>query len=118
MRTINVHTLILGAGPAGLAAGYTLAKAGLAPVILDREKVPGGLMRSVHRGEFVVDVGRKELYNRLSKVDDFWEGLLGTDYRPYPHRGGYLYEGRILEMSHTYRGFRRGMSWSMFLRVI
>ena len=118
MRTINVHTLILGAGPAGLAAGYTLAKAGLAPVILDREKVPGGLMRSVHRGEFVVDVGRKELYNRLSKVDDFWERLLGTDYRPYPHRGGYLYEGRILEMSRTYRGFRRGMSWSMFLRVI
>jgi protoporphyrinogen oxidase len=61
MHTRQVHTLILGAGPAGLAAGYTLAKAGLGPVVLDRDKVPGGLMRSIPRGDFVVDVGRKEL---------------------------------------------------------
>ena len=111
----NVHTLILGAGPAGLAAGYTLAKAGLKPLILDRDKVPGGLMRSIHRGDFAVDVGRKELYNRLAKVDDFWAGVIGSDYRQYPHRGGFLYAGHILEMSPSSRGFRRGMSWSMFL---
>ena len=35
--------------------------------MLERDKVPGGLMRCLHRGEFVVDVGRKELYNRLAK---------------------------------------------------
>ncbi len=115
MRTEPVHTLILGAGPAGLAAGYTLAKAGHKPVILDREKGPGGLMRSVHHGDFAVDVGRKELYNRLARVDEFWAGVIGPDFRQYPHRGGYLYEGRILEMSRTHRGFRRGMPWSMFL---
>jgi protoporphyrinogen oxidase len=118
MLTKEVHTLILGAGPAGLAAGYTLAQAGKNPVVLDREKVPGGLMRSIRRGDFVVDVGRKELYNRLAKVDDFWESVIGSDYRQYPHRGGYLYQGQILEMSRTDRGFRRGMSWPMFLRVL
>ena len=115
MRTEQVHTLIFGAGPSGLAAGYTLAKAGLKPVILDREKAPGGLMRSVHHGDFVVDVGRKELYNRLAKVDELWAGVIGSDHRPYPHRGGYLYQGHILEMSRTYQGFRRGMPWPMFL---
>jgi protoporphyrinogen oxidase len=114
MRIEKVHTLILGAGPAGLSAGYVLAKAGVKPLILDREKVPGGLMRSVHHGDFVVDVGRKELYNRLAKVDDFWTEVIGSDYRPYPHRGGFLYEGRILEMSRSYRGFLRGMPMSMF----
>jgi protoporphyrinogen oxidase len=118
MRTENVHTLILGAGPAGLACGYTLAKGGFKPVILDREKVPGGLMRSINHGDFVVDIGRKELYNRLAKVDDFWEGVIGSDYREYPHRGGYLYGGYILEMSRSYRSFRRGMPWGMFLGCI
>jgi len=116
MRTESVHTLILGAGPAGLAAGYTLAKTGLKPVVLDRDKVPGGLMRSIRHGDFVVDVGRKELYNRLARVDDFWRSLLGADYRPYPHRGAFLYQGHLLEMSPTYRGFRRGLPWPMFLR--
>jgi protoporphyrinogen oxidase len=115
MRIENVHTLILGAGPSGLAAGYILARAGLAPVLLEKDKVPGGLMRSIHRGEFVVDVGRKELYNRLERVDRFWNELLGSDYRTYPHRGGILYQGSIIDMSPAFEGFRRGMPWGMFL---
>ena len=90
MNTETVHTLILGAGPSGLAAGFTLAKAKLNPVLLEKDKEVGGLMRSIHRGEFVIDVGRKELYNRLARVDKFWNELLGKDYRSYPHRGGIL----------------------------
>lgn len=115
MRTENVHTLILGAGPAGLAAGYTLAKAGSAPVVLEKDKEPGGLMRSIKRGDYIVDVGRKELYNRLARVDQFWNELLGPDYRDYPHRGGILYQGSLIDMMPTFQGFRRGMPWGLFL---
>lgn len=115
MRTEKIHTLILGAGPSGLAAGYSLAKAGPKPVVLEKDKTPGGLMRCIHRGDFVVDVGRKELYNRLAKVDEFWNKLLGSDYRTYPHRGGILYDGHIIDMSPSFQGFRRGMPWGMFL---
>jgi protoporphyrinogen oxidase len=114
MRTEEVHTLILGGGPSGVAAGYTLAKAGLNPVLLEKDKVCGGLMRSIKRGDFIMDIGRKELYNRLAKVDALWSEVLGKDYRDYPHRGGILYEGQIIDMSPAFQGFRRGMSWSMF----
>lgn len=116
MTTEDVEALILGAGPAGLAAGYVLARAGRRTVTIDRDMEPGGLMRSIRHGDFVVDVGRKELYNRLAKVDDFWEKIVGSDYREYPHRGGYLYDGRILEMSRAPLGFRRGMTWGMFVQ--
>ncbi|MSU20363.1 MAG: FAD-dependent oxidoreductase [Pedosphaera sp.] len=115
MRTEQVHTLILGAGPSGLAAGYKLARAGFQTVVLEKDKVCGGLMRSLKHGEFIMDVGRKELYNRLAKVDSFWSEILGDDYRHYPHRGGILYDGHIIDMSPTYRGFRRGMPWSLLL---
>src|SRR5687768_966365 len=114
MAERHVHTVVLGAVPAGLAAAYTLAQKGLAPVVIDRDTQPGGLMRSIRRGGFSVDVGRKELYNRLERVDAFWGELLGNDYRPYPHRGGYLYEGRVLEMSPVYKGVMRGMPAWMF----
>jgi protoporphyrinogen oxidase len=115
MQTEGVHSLILGAGPSGLAAGYMLAKAGLKPVVLEKDKVPGGLMRSIRRGDFIMDVGRKELYNRIAKVDALWSEILGSDYRDYPHRGGILYKGRIIDMSPAFKGVRRGMPRSMFL---
>jgi protoporphyrinogen oxidase len=86
MKTESVHTLVLGAGPSGLAAGYTLAKAGLKPVVIERDKVPGGLMRSIKHGGFILDIGRKELYNRLARVDAFWSEILGDDYW-YQQRG-------------------------------
>ncbi len=73
------------------------------------------MFRSIHRGDFIVDIGRKELYNRIAKVDAFWSGLLGDDYREYTHRGGILFNGHILDMSPAFRGFRRGMPWSMLL---
>lgn len=74
-------------------------------------------MRSIKRGDFIMDVGRKELYNRIEKVDGFWSQLLGQDYRPYPHRGGVLYDGHIIDALPTYQGFRRGMPWGMFLQM-
>ena len=114
MKIEHVHTVVLGAGPAGLAAGYTLAKAGCRPVIVEKSKSSGGLMRSIKRGDFIVDIGRKELYNRLQKVDQFWSDLLGGEYRQYPHRGGILFDGHIIEISPSFRGFTRGMPWKMF----
>jgi protoporphyrinogen oxidase len=72
-------------------------------------------MRSIRHGDFVVDLGRKELYSRIGDVDTFWNGLLGCDYRSYDHRVGSLYRGRILEMSGAYRGPKRGMPLASFV---
>lgn len=115
MKIEQVHTLVLGAGPSGLAAAYSLAKAGAKPVVLERDKVCGGLMRSIKHGDFILDIGRKELYNRLAKVDAFWQEILGNDYRTYPHRGGILWNGNIIDMSAAYKGVLRGMPLSLFL---
>ena len=61
MQTERVHSLILGAGPSGLAAGYMLAKAGVKPVVLEKDKVPGGLMRSIKHGDFIMDRPKRTL---------------------------------------------------------
>jgi protoporphyrinogen oxidase len=115
MKNESVHTLILGAGPSGLTAGYLLAKAGKQPVVLERDRVSGGLMRSIRHGDFILDVGRKELYNRLARVDEFWSEILGDDYRVYQHRGGLLFDGHVVDMSPSYRGVRRGLPWTLVL---
>lgn len=95
MQTERFHSLILGAGPSGLAAGYMLAKAGLKPVGLEKDKVPGGLMLSIKYRDFIMDVGRKELCDRIARVDALWSDILRRVYRDYQHRGGIVYKGRI-----------------------
>ena len=45
----------------------------------------------------------------------FGASCSGTDYREYAHRGGILFEGHIIDMSPAFRGFRRGMPWSMLI---
>ncbi len=115
MQICQTHSLVIGAGPSGLAAAYRLAEAGLKPVIVEKSPYFGGLMRSIRHGSFIVDLGRKELYSRIPEVDALWNDLLGEDYRPYSHRVGSLYRGRILEMSSRFRGIRRGMPFPSFV---
>jgi len=105
----RIHSLIVGAGPSGLATAHKLSQAGIVPLIVERSASVGGLMRSVSRGDFIVDIGRKELYTRIPEVDRLWHDLLRGDYRAYDHRVGSLYQGRILELSSAYRGMARGL---------
>jgi hypothetical protein len=109
MGISEADVVVLGAGPAGLACAYELAKRGRKPLVVERGKQPGGLMRSIERHGFRVDVGRKELYSRLPDVHGLWTELLGDDYRPYPHRVGVLWRGHIIERSSAFRGVLRGM---------
>ena len=44
---VNPDALIIGAGPAGLAAAISLAKTGLKVNILERANVPGGMLRLI-----------------------------------------------------------------------
>lgn len=108
---------VLGAGPSGLTTAYCLGRAGARVVVLERAPHCGGLMRGVKRGDFVFDLGRKELYSRFPEVHALWTELLGADYREYPHRIGVLYGGRILEKGSRHCGRLRGLRVGQVARL-
>ncbi len=116
MTIRDVSTIILGTGPAGLTAGLELAERGEKPILIERGKSAGGLMRSMRRGDFIVDIGRKQMYSRIPEIHDLWSRLLGDDYRPYERRVGILYKGHILESDSHVRGATLGMPAGLLLQ--
>jgi protoporphyrinogen oxidase len=104
--------VVLGAGPAGLAAACRLAEEGRNPIIIERSPLAGGLMRGIQHDDFHVDFGRKEIYERFPEVTALWEDLLGDDFVSYPHRIGLLYQNRVLDYSPKFRGPGRGIPFS------
>jgi len=68
-------TLVLGAGPAGLAAAWEVAKAARSVVIVEREERAGGLCRSFELQGCVFDVGPHLFKARSAEVEALWDSL-------------------------------------------
>lgn len=70
---------ILGAGPAGLAAAYTLTSQGIPVVVVERDKRVGGLAKSIEYEGFILDFGPHRFFTKLSPVVKLWNQVLGKD---------------------------------------
>lgn len=69
--------LILGAGPAGMAAAFELRKAGKFFTVIERDETVGGLARTFQYGEFKTDTGPHRFFSQNQYLYDFIEDLLG-----------------------------------------
>ena len=72
-------TVVMGAGPGGLAAGYWLAKHGAPVTVLERAPVVGGLARTVERDDFKFDIGGHRWFSKVDEVNDFYTEVVGDE---------------------------------------
>ncbi|MBW4509773.1 MAG: FAD-dependent oxidoreductase [Scytonematopsis contorta HA4267-MV1] len=70
---------ILGAGPAGLAAAYTLRKQGKSVVVVERDNRVGGLAKSIEYQGFILDYGPHRFYTKIAPVLQLWDEVLGKE---------------------------------------
>lgn len=84
---------ILGAGPAGLAAAYTLMQQGQSVVVVEREDRVGGLAKSIEYQGFILDYGPHRFYTKLAPVLKLWDQVLGSEQVTVP-RLTRIYYGR------------------------
>ncbi len=73
------HTLILGAGPAGLASAYVLSKHSRVVTVIERETQVGGLAKSINFRGFILDYGPHRFFTKLSPVISLWDDILGDE---------------------------------------
>jgi protoporphyrinogen oxidase len=90
------RAVIIGAGPAGLTAGYFLCEAGWQVTILEADpEYVGGISRTVHYGGFRFDIGGHRFFSKSKEVEDFWSRILGNNLIDRPRISRIFYRGRF-----------------------
>ena len=89
------RVLIIGAGLTGCTLAHRLGREGARCLILEREAVPGGLIRSEHmegvlyepHGSHIFHTGDREVWEMVNEI---------TPFRPYRHRVDIVADGKVL----------------------
>ena len=77
--------IIIGAGPAGLTAGYELLKdknTQYEVTILEETNEIGGISRTVRYNGNRMDIGGHRFFSKDKEVMDFWENLMPLQGQP------------------------------------
>ncbi len=89
------RVLIVGAGLTGCTLAHQLGRAGVDTVLLEREPVPGGLIRSEHMGGVLYEPHGSHIFH--TEDEEVWRlANEMTPFRPYRHRVDIVADGQIL----------------------
>ncbi len=101
---ISVDVAIIGAGPAGLTAGYLLTKAGKSVAIIEKDATyVGGISRTVEHEGYRFDIGGHRFFSKSQQVVDLWNEILPDDFIQRPRMSRIYYEGKFY--SYPLRAF-------------
>ena len=101
---IDVDVAIIGAGPAGLTAGYLLTKAGKSVAIIEKDETyVGGISRTVEHEGYRFDIGGHRFFSKSQQVVDLWNEILPDDFIQRPRMSRIYYEGKFY--SYPLRAF-------------
>jgi len=104
-----VDVAIIGAGPAGLTAGYLLTKAGYSVIVLEKDPAyVGGISRTVEHEGFRFDIGGHRFFSKSKEVVDLWNEILPDDFIERPRMSRIFYGGKFY--SYPLRAFEALMN--------
>src|SRR2546430_16294133 len=80
LKRMKTNVAIIGAGPAGLTAGYLLSKSGVRVTILEADPVyVGGISRTATYKGFHFDIGGHRFFFKTKTGEDLWGGMFSYD---------------------------------------
>ena len=93
-----MHTepvIIIGAGPAGLAAAHELIGRGIRPIVLEQANMVGGIARTETYKGYLFDIGGHRFFTKNNKVNQLWAEILGQDFIKVSRKSRIYYRDRF-----------------------
>jgi len=97
----TIGTAILGAGPAGLTAAYTLARRGRPGAVFEADGTVGGIAKTIEFDGYRFDLGGHRFFSKLEQVERMWEEMLGTEFLKRPRLSRIYYDGKYFDYPIT-----------------
>jgi len=89
--------VVLGGGPAGLTAGYLLAKQGKPVIVLESTGQVGGLARTEVRDGYRFDLGGHRFFTKVKEVDALWHEIMKEEFLRRPRQSRIYWRKKFLE---------------------
>jgi protoporphyrinogen oxidase len=87
--------IVIGAGPAGLTAGYELAKLGFRPIVLEQQNLVGGLASTAQYRGYYFDMGGHRFFTKVEEVKKMWQEVLRENFLCRPRLSRIYYDGKF-----------------------
>src|SRR5271165_3273675 len=87
----------LGGGPAGLTAGYLLAKQGKPVIVLESTDQVGGIARTEVRDGYRFDLGGHRFFTKSKEVDDLWHEIMKEEFLRRPRQSRIYWNDKFLD---------------------
>ena len=91
------NVLIIGAGPAGLAAASILSEKGKKVTVLEATDAVGGMARSIKIWDRIVDIGPHRFFSSDPRINGFWLDALGSDFTMVTRKTRILYGSKFFD---------------------
>ena len=96
-RPVGKSVVVIGAGPAGLTAAYELQKLGHLSVILEADRVVGGISRTVNYKGYRFDIGGHRFFTKVKEVNDIWHEILQDEFLTRGRLSRIYYQGKFFD---------------------
>ena len=88
---------VIGGGPAGLTAGYLLAKQGRPVIVFEAEDQVGGIAKTEVRDGYRFDLGGHRFFTKSKEVNDLWHEVMREEFLKRPRMSRIYWNGKFLD---------------------
>lgn len=91
----HYSVLIIGAGPAGLTAGYLLAKNNRSSIVIESTNMVGGISRTPKYKDFYFDIGGHRFFSKSDIIERLWDEMLPNQLLTRPRTSRIYYNKKF-----------------------